>query len=263
VIAQAGLVSLDDGREVFAKTLRGADSDLFRVEAEGLRALHDLGGARTPGVVLVTSNLLVLEALRPRDHGARFWEQAGRMLATVHTTTVNDRFGWEHDGWLGRMRQDNTWTDDGWEFFAQRRILRWLPEPLAEAAFDAVDRENLDRLCAALGDLIPPQPAVLTHGDLWLENILADADGRPAFIDPAVSYSWPEADLSMLWCSPRPPVTDRFFEAYAEVAPVQDGWQQRMPILHLRELLSIVAHGDDDWGAANAVRDLVRPFARR
>ncbi len=36
-----------------------------------------------------------------------------------------------------------------------------------------------------------------------------------------------------------------------------------MPILHLRELLSIVAHGDDDRGAADQVRQAVAPFRRR
>lgn len=39
------------------------------------------------------------------------------------------------------------------------------------------------------------QPACL-HGDLWRENILADAEGEPSLIDPAVSYTWPEMDLS-------------------------------------------------------------------
>jgi len=39
----------------------------------------------------------------------------------------------------------------------------------------------------------------LTHGDLWIGNILADDSGQPALIDPAVSYTWPEIDLAMLW----------------------------------------------------------------
>jgi fructosamine-3-kinase len=264
VVALAGVATLGDGRQVFAKTLRGPESNVFEVEAEGLRALREIGGATTPEVKMVTPNLLVLEPLRARSEGERFWEQLGHMMAALHTSTTNDRFGWHHDGWLGRMRQDNTWDTDGYAFFAQRRILRWLPEPLVESTFDREERKALERLCAALPELLPPQPAVLTHGDLWSQNVLADATGAPALIDPAVSYTWPEVDLSTLWCSPRPPAADRFFSAYAEAAPLQDGWQERMPVLYLRELLSVVAHDDDDDGGAAAyVRKLIAPFARR
>jgi len=263
VAALAGLATLEDGSQVFAKTLASADADVFEIEAEGLRALAEIGGARTPEVRLVTPGLLVLTPLHPRSEDEHFWEQAGRMLAVVHTTAVGERFGWHRDGWLGRLRQENTWSTDGHEFFAQRRLLRWLREPLVDAAFDAEQRRALERLCAALPEIVPPQPPVLNHGDLWTENILATADGGPVFIDPAVSYTWAESDLSMMWCCTRPSVSDRLFSAYAEIAPLHDGWQHRMQLLNLREWLSTIAHGDDNWGAADAVRGVLAPFARR
>ncbi|MEO3797574.1 fructosamine kinase family protein [Nonomuraea sp. B10E15] len=262
VVALAGLATLRDGSRVFAKTLRADVLDLFEVEAEGLHVLRAMGGVTTPEVLAVTPRLLVLEPLPPRrDDDGRFWEELARAVAHLHTTTRSDRFGWHRDGWLGRLRQDNTWDTDGHAFFARRRILRWLPEPLVEAAFDAAERRALERLCAALPDLLPPRPPVLTHGDLWRENILSGRTGGPALIDPAVSYSWAEADLSMLWCSPRPPASDRFFEVYADAAGLDDGWRDRLPLFHLRELLSSIAHDDHAAECAEAVREIIAPFA--
>ncbi|WP_329126771.1 fructosamine kinase family protein [Streptomyces sp. NBC_01465] len=262
-VAVAGLVTLEDGTELFAKTLTGPDQDVFPVESTGLSELRNVGGAGTPEVLWASPRLLVLEKMQPRrGDDEDFWEQLARMVAALHQSTVSDRFGWHRDGWLGRLRQDNTWERDGHTFFGERRILRWLSEPLVEATFDREDRQALERLCAALPELIPPQPACLTHGDLWQENIVATRTGAPVLIDPAVSYSWPEADLSMLWCSPRSAATERFFAVYQEIAPLQDGWQERMPLLHLREHLSAIAHGDDSWGAVDAVRKAIAPFRR-
>jgi fructosamine-3-kinase len=264
VIAVAGLVTLEDGTQLFAKTLLDDDHDLdvFEVEAAGLAALRDLAGVHTPDVLLATRRLLVLEKMEPRRDDEAFWERLAHTVAALHTSTA-DRFGWHRDGWLGRLRQDNTWEQDGHVFFAERRILRWLAEPLVDAAFDREERRALERLCAALPELIPPQPPSLNHGDLWQENLLATSDGEPVLIDPAVHYGWPESELSMLWCATRPPVSERFFAVYREIAGLHDGWEERMEILHLRELLSIIAHDDDDWGAADAVRAVIKPFLRR
>jgi fructosamine-3-kinase len=261
-ISVAGTARLRDGGLVFAKTLAEQDADMFEVEAAGLSALQRLGGVRVPAVLHVSQRLLVLEELRARREEQRFWEQLGRMVAVLHTSTVSDRFGWHHDGRQGRMRQDNSWDRDGYAFYAQRRILRWLPEPLVEAEFDREERQAVERLCSALPELVPPHPPSLTHGDLWLENILADHSGTPALIDPAVSCTWPEVDLAALWCSPRPPVSERFFAVYEEHARPYAGWRDQAQLLRIWDLFSTVAHGLDTWGAADIVRTLIAPFRR-
>ena len=262
--ATAGLAHRRDGTTVFVKAFDDAPADdVFAVEAEGLTALRTLGGAATPAALLVTPDLLVLEALHPQPRDEAFWERFAHVLAHLHTTTTHERFGWHQDGWLGRRRQVNTWHDDGHEFFAHHRLLRWLDEPRVQAALDTADRDALERLCARLPELLPDAPACLTHGDLWAGNVLATADGTPALIDPALSYTWAAVDLAHVWSTAPPPEAARFFDVYAELTGLDSAWRERVPVVQLRQHLAVVAQFEPDWGAAEAIRATVAPFRRR
>lgn len=262
--ALAGIATRRDAPPVFVKAFTDAPAgDIFAAEAEGLAALRDLGGVATPEVILADRELLVLSVLRPRPRSETFWERFAHALAGLHLSTTNPRFGWHRDNWLGRRRQINTWEDDGFAFFAQHRLLRWLGQPRVEAALDPGDRAALERLCHRLPELLPDRPACLTHGDLWTQNLLATPDGRPALIDPAVSYMWAEVDLAHVWSTSPPPEAQRFFAVYAELTSLDSDWRARMPIVQLRQHLAVLAQFDDDWGAADKIRATLAPFRPR
>ncbi len=259
--ALAGVATRRDGPPVFVKAFADPPADdVFAAEAEGLAALRDLGGMATPEVILADRELLVLSVLAPRPSDEAFWERFAHALARLHLGTAHPRFGWHRDNWLGRRRQVNTWHDDGFAFFAQHRLLRWLGEPRVDAALDAGDRAALERLCQRLPELLPDRPACLTHGDLWAQNLLSTPDGRPALIDPAVSYMWAEVDLAHVWSTVPPPEARRCFDVYAELTSLDAGWQARMPIVQLRQHLAVLAQFDDDWGAADLIRATLAPF---
>ncbi|MEV7786014.1 fructosamine kinase family protein [Streptomyces sp. NPDC088106] len=261
--ATAGLAHRGDGTSMFAKTFdEPSPGDAFAAEAEGLTVLRAAGVA-TPGIILADRDLLVLSVLRPRPATEAFWERCAHAFARLHTTTRHSRFGWHRDNWLGRRRQVNTWNDDGFEFFAQHRLLRWLDEPRVMEALGPSDRAALERLCDRLPELLPVRPACLTHGDLWALNVMAAPDGRPALIDPAVSYTWAEVDLAHLWTTAPPPEAHVFFDLYAELTGLDRDWRARMPILQLRQHLAVIAQFDPDWGAAGLVRATLAPFRRR
>ncbi|AYG05258.1 aminoglycoside phosphotransferase [Gryllotalpicola protaetiae] len=252
---------LDDGREVVVKVARETQPDLSEIEAEGLAALSAQGGLATPRVVTFSPRALVLEAvgtgeLPPGD--ARFWADAGRAVARLHAVR-SERFGWQRDGWLGRFRQRNTWDADGHRFFAENRILSFLDKPGAEAALDADDRAGLERVCAKLRELVPDTGASLTHGDLWRNNLIAGNAGEPVFIDPAVSYVWPEVDVAMMLFEGDVP--DSFFAAYQELRPLHPDWREHARILHLREWLSMVATFGPDPERVPKIRAVIRDYA--
>jgi fructosamine-3-kinase len=262
-VADVWLVTYADSTQVVGKTLTGAPADLFRAEAEGLAALHATGHLYTPEVLAVTDRLLLLEALAARDDSESSWEAFAHDLAVLHRGTAHEVFGWARDGYLGRVPQHNPWTASGHDFFVQHRLLRYLDEPLVQQELTRADRRALERFCDRIREIVPVMPAVLTHGDLWPGNLLSRDDGRITVIDPAVSYTWAEVDLSMLWGCQRPPPSQRFFSLYQELNPSPPGWTKRMPLLHLRELLSTIAHMGDADGAAQRLRGILTPFYPR
>ena len=255
------MVRLADDTALVVKTVEDAPDGMFAAEADGLEALS--GPLRTPVVIDARPGWLVLEALDPCPTGEAgdFWAAAGRAIARLHGIG-GQRFGWQSDGWLGRLPQRNAWCDDGHEFFAARRVLRYLQEPIVAAALAPADRQALERLCDRLPELIPATSPVLTHGDLWRGNTLS-ADGEPAFIDPAVCWMWAETDISMMYCTARFAAPEAFFAAYNEVRPLEAGWRDRMPILHLREQLSLVAHFGTGPEIMAAIARTLKPFRTR
>lgn len=231
--------------------------NLYALEAEGLRALDVPGGPRVPKVLSVGEDHLILEDLGKQEPEPGFWEEFGRRVARMHSVK-RPSYGFDHDNYLGTLLMDNTWSEDGWEFFGRTRMLRFLGEPLSIANLTAEDRRGVEHLAARLPDLIPYQPPSLLHGDLWTSNMLVAPDGQPAVIDPAVYFGWPEAELSMTCAYDG--VDPVFFDAYREVNPIEPGWEERFELLNIRELLSMIAHTGNQYGTVERLRELLAKF---
>ncbi len=251
-------IHLDDGTTAVLKQSRRAPEDLWSIEAEGLQALRVAGGPAVPEVLAHGKDFLLIEDFgHPIPDSDSFWVTFGHQLATMHQVT-GQGYGWHSSTMLALIRQDNTWTEDGWEFFGEHRLLAMLRLENVEAALAPEDRSSFDRVIARLPDLVPAQPPSLVHGDLWRSNVLAADADSPALCDPAVSYTWAEVDISMLWCSGGVP--ECCFDAYQEIRPIEGDWRERMPLLHLRENLSVLAHIGYDEATVAQVRDVLERF---
>lgn len=236
--AEAFVADLADGGRVFAKTHRRPPEGFFTTEAFGLRWLREADALPVPEVLAVFDDdpaCLVLEWI---EEGGRGDESAfGRQLAALHAAGA-PAFGRVDGRTTGSLALPNTGCDSWVEFYATRRLL-----PLARIATDrgslgpaTIARiealaDGLDRFGAA-GE----SPARL-HGDLWAGNRLVDRSGRSWLIDPAAHGGHREFDLSMmrLFGGYGPEA----FAAYDEVAPLTDGWQER---IDLHQMAPLIVH---------------------
>jgi fructosamine-3-kinase len=227
-----------DAGDLFIKTNAASRADMLTAEAEGLRALRATRTVVVPAVigsgVAGATSWLALEWLdfrrpRPADHAA-----LGSLLAELHGAH-GERFGWHRDNTIGSTPQYNAPADDWREFFVARRLRPQL-ELAARQGFGelaALGSRALERIGALLAAHAPP-PSLL-HGDLWGGNWAATARG-PALFDPATYYGDRETDLAMTRLFGG--FDARFYDAYAERAPLPGGAGERQPVYQLYHLLN-------------------------
>jgi fructosamine-3-kinase len=247
-------VVLADGAEAFVKTRAGAAPGEYAAEAAGLAWLGEPGALRVPRVLEVGAAYLALEWIGRGRLDAAGAEELGRGLAAIHLAGA-PHFGAPQAGAgkpsaghgesstvrgeptrFGSLQLPNDPTPDWASFFVERRL-----RPLAALATEqgwltGAGARALESVCERAVELSGPvEPPARLHGDLWSGNVLADAGGRPWLIDPAVYGGHREMDLAMLRLFGAP--SERVFSAYEEVAPLADGWEQRVELWQLPPLL--------------------------
>lgn len=209
-------IALDDGRSAVVK-----DGPAPRVEAAMLRALR-AAGAPAPAVLAVDSRVLVLAWIDGEAAIASTWADLGAVLSRLHGTT-GAAYGWHEDYAFGRLAIGNRVHAHWPTFWAQNRLLPFLP--LLPAAL----AQRVERLAGTLGERLPAHPpASLLHGDLWGGNVISARGRVAALIDPACYHGDAEVDLAMLQLFDAPDAD--FFAAYG---PLRAGHAERLPVYRL------------------------------
>ncbi len=240
-INHASMLEIEDGSTYFLKYHLGSDSDMFEKEKRGLGVLRThADGIIVPEVTAVgfakgpNVGYLLMQFIPSGTPDALFYQKFGSSLAALHKVS-NKNFGLDHDNYIGRLPQSNsrhsTWTD----FFIQERL-----EPQIEMAVDGGQlpgsiHKNFNQLYKELPSLFPVEPPALLHGDLWSGNFICSNQKEPVLIDPAVYYGHREAELAFTQLFGR--FDDRFYRAYEESYPLNNGFPIRKDVYNLYPLL--------------------------
>jgi len=210
--------------------------NLFEEEDKGLDLLRDSKTFFIPKVykfgVFESSNFLLMEWIEEKNKSDNFWNFFAKNLSELHLTT-NDKFGLDHDNYIGSLKQTNTYYYDGVEFFINTRLVPQLEK--LNSINNTSFFKKFDVLFNLLNEIIPVYQPSLLHGDLWSGNFLIDHNGHACLIDPAVYYGNREADIAMTKLFGG--FSEEFYCNYNDYLPMINGWQERMPIWNLYPLL--------------------------
>jgi fructosamine-3-kinase len=226
-------VSTKDGRSWFCKindTYRFPG--LFDKEAAGLALLGKSSIFRVPAKIACESieehQILLLEWISEGARPEVFWRSFGEKLARLHLLSpALHYFGLDHSNYMGALPQDNTPADNFVDFFIHRRLMPQVALAVDKGYFDAAAVRQFERLYTHLPGIFPPEPPSLLHGDLWSGNFLADEEGQPVLIDPAVYFGHRSIDLAMttLFGDFRQPFYDAYNYQYPFPANFRDQWE--------------------------------------
>lgn len=230
-INEAAKLSSSNGRRCFLKFNQGKNgASIIQSEIDGLRILRDTSN---PTPTLITTCALdqgayiLMEWIEPSGVKINI---GAKILSDLHHNT-NRSFGLERDNHIGSLHQKNGWYDSFVNYYMTSRI-----EPQVKLAVDNGYNlyVDLSQFSQVIKDTIPDEAPALIHGDLWGGNMIHGADG-PYLIDPSISFGHREMDLAMMRLFGG--FADPIFDAYADLFPLDKGWQGRAELFQVYYLL--------------------------
>jgi len=254
-ISRAARLILADGSSWIAKSLDQAPHDFFQAEAQGLNSLRAHTSLRIPKVIQVNSDFILLEDLGSGSPGPCYWTDLAEGLAELHSSS-SDRFGLCADNYCGSTPQINEQDKDGFQFYAQCRIVNLARQAEQRSLLTSKDMADLDYIVENLSRWIPEQPPVLIHGDLWSGNVHCDEYRNPALIDPAVYWGWAEAELAMTLLFGG--FSRQFYDHYSQVSGMDKDWTERAPLYNLYHLLNHLLLFGSSYAAQ--IRSAIRKY---
>jgi len=239
-IGEVYRATLSDGSAVVAKVDRSGGEAKLPLEGYMLGYLTDHGNLPVPEVYHASDELLLMQYVEGGGgNSAAIQRDAAELLAGLHGVTATE-FGHERDTLIGGLDQPNPQTASWVEFFRDQRLLYMAHEANRTGSLPDGDLRRVDRLAERLDDYLQePEAASLIHGDVWGGNVIAAETGISGFLDPAIYHADPEIELAFITLFGT--FGEAFFERYAEIRPIRDGFfELRRDLYNLYPLLTHV-----------------------
>ena len=213
----------------FLKWNLNCDKKMFSIEKKGLELLSSCKSIYIPKVISDNTEYLLMEFIETNNSANNIWEKFGRSIADLHQIS-NKYFGLEHNNYIGSLIQENDPKDKWIDFFINKRIMPQLR--LGDFSTDTL--KSFDKLFVNIESIFPKESPSLLHGDLWNGNFIFNKE-KIILFDPAVYFGNREMDIAMTKLFSG--FNNRFYDAYCESFPLNDGWKERIDICNLYPLL--------------------------
>ena len=233
-INQVYFLITSEGKRVVKINSAGKFPGMFAAEKQGLETLKQAEAFDVPEVLAVgeveDKAYLLLEHKKEGPQKSHFWKVFGEQLSQLHKTTTAE-FGFSDSNYIGSLPQYNGRCKSAADFYVSQRL-----EPQVKMASDrGFSLGDLSGFYRNILEEIPQEAPALLHGDLWSGNYMSNEAGLPCLIDPAVCYGPREMDLAMMKLFGGFPA--EVFQVYHSHFPLQEGWEQRIPLWQLYYLL--------------------------
>lgn len=211
---------------------------MFEKEAKGLQLMRNTKTVYVPEVIGTgkTDNyaFIMMEFIHPGSKRTDFWSDFAAKLAHMHQNS-NDKFGLDHDNYMGSLQQYNRFHENWYDFFILERLEPQLKLARNKGKMNKGHVENFEQLYKELINIVPEEKPALVHGDLYSGNYVITDNGTASILDPAVAYNHREVDIAMSTLFGM--FDDEFYNTYNQHFPMEKGWQQRLDIYNLYPLL--------------------------
>lgn len=241
--------------QYFMKFHADSPKDFFKSEAIGLRLLKETNTVSVPNYLSYSdqhgSAFLLLEWI---EGEATIDTQTtlGRKVAKLHQT-IGRMHGFHNDTYIGLLPQPNKLLPNWLEYFRTYRLQSQIEQGIDRGVVSGDRAVKLEKLIERLDEWVPTfvEPSHL-HGDLYSGNWIVGPGGEPYLVDPSFLYG--DRQFDMAFTELFGGFSETFYDAYNEVFPLREDYEDVKPLYQLYYLLAhLNLFGESYGGQVDAI----------